>query len=265
MANSGEGFRPPRRVALLATLFAGLVSGCQAGSPAGAAQVVTASIERHGGEAFDRVHLTWDFRGVPFEVIRYEGSFRYQRTVEDELGAPVVEVMQNEGSWIEVNGERRAVDPGSRSRLETAVNSVVYFGYLPFRLDDPPVRAVDLGTGELAGEPYRKIEITFEQEGGGGDWEDRFIYWFHEVDETLDYLAYREAADVETTRFRRAVNRREIGGVLVQDYENYTGDPDVGDVADYDRLFEAGSLRLVSMVEFDNLAVRVPAGIPANP
>ena len=261
MKRFSERIRSTRSVTLLAALATGLVSGCQGGSPG----VVAASIDRHGGEAFDRVHLTWDFRGVPFEVVRYDGSFRYQRTVEDELGSPVVEVMQNEGSWIEVNGERRELDPGSRARLETAVNSVVYFGFLPFRLDDPPVRAVDLGTGELAGEPYRKIEITFVQEGGGGDWEDRFIYWFHEADGTLDYLAYREAADVETTRFRRAVNRREVGGLLLQDYENYTGDPDVGDVADYDQLFEMGSLRLVSMVEFDNLAVRVPTGIPGSP
>ncbi len=60
---------------------------------------------------------------------------------------------------------------------------------------------------------------------------------------------------METTRFRKAINRRTIGGLLVQDYENYTGDPDVGDVADYDRLFEEGGLRLVSMVEFDDLEI----------
>ena len=65
---------------------------------------------------------------------------------------------------------------------------------------------------------------------------------------------------METTRFRRAVNRREVGGLLVQDYENYTGDPDVGDVADYDRLFEAGGLRLVSMVVFDDLEVSAVGG-----
>ena len=251
-----------RRLALAGALLAGLAGACQTGGPEGAAGIVAASIERHGGDGFDRVHLTWDFRGVPFEVIRYDGQFRYQRTVEDSLGTPVVEVMQNEGSWIEVAGEDRDVDAQARARLGTAVNSVVYFGFLPFRLDDPPVRAADLGTREVAGEPYRKIEITFEQAGGGPDWEDRFIYWFHDADGTLDYLAYREAADVETTRFRRAVNRREIGGLLFQDYENYTGDPDVGDVADYDRLFEAGATRLVSMVEFDNLGVRVPAGPP---
>lgn len=63
---------------------------------------------------------------------------------------------------------------------------------------------------------------------------------------------------METTRFRRAVNRREIGGLLVQDYENYTDDPDVGDVGEYEQLLEARGLRLVSMVEFNDLEVGPP-------
>ena len=236
-----------------------LLSSCQEGVE-GPAAIVQESIERYGGDVFDRIHISWGFREVPFEVTRDNGVFRYQRTVEDSLGQAIVEVMENEGSWIEVNGERQELDSRSRARLETAVNSVVYFGFLPFRLDDPVVQLEDLGTAEVDGELYQKVAVTFQQEGGGPDWEDRFIYWFHEGDRTLDYLAYREATEVETTRFRRAVNRREVGGLLVQDYENYTGGPDVGDVADYDRLFEAGGLRLVSMVVFDNLEVSAVGG-----
>ncbi len=251
--------RPQNQRLSLCTITASalLLTACQE-VPEGPAAIVRASIERYGGEAFDRVHIRWDFRGIPFEVNRDNGRFRYQRIVEDSLGQSIVEVLENEGSWIEVGGERQELEPRGRARLETAVNSVVYFGFLPFHLDDPPVRLADLGTSEVDGELYHKVEVTFQQEGGGPDWEDRFIYWFHEEDRTLDYLAYREAADVETTRFRRAVNRREIGGLLVQDYENYTGDPNVGDVAEYDQLFEAGGLRLVSMVEFDDLEVGPP-------
>ena len=247
-----------RQYLLVAVGLSVLVSACQAGGPDA---IVRASIERHGGDAFDGIHMTWDFRGIPFEVTRDDGQFRYQRIVEDSLGQAIVEVLENEGSWIEIAGQRQDIDGQARSRLETAVNSVVYFGFLPFHLDDPPVQLGDLGTVELDGQPYRKIEVTFQQSGGGPDWEDRFIYWFHERDLTLDYLAYREAADVETTRFRRAVNRRDVGGILAQDYENYTGDPDVGDVADYDQLFEEGSLRLVSMVEFVDLEVSPPGDV----
>ena len=243
-----------RLVLFVAAGLALLPAACRV-RPEGAAAVVEDSIERHGGEVFDRIHVRWGFRGVPFEVTRDDGRFRYQQTVEDSLGQAIVEVMENEGSWIEVNGDRQDLDPRSRTRLETAVNSVVYFGFLPFRLDDPVVQLADLGTAEVGGELYRKVEVTFQREGGGPDWEDRFVYWFHEANHTLDYLAYREATDVETTRFRRAVNRRDIEGLLVQDYENYTADPNAGDVADYDQLFEEGGLRLVSMVEFDDMEV----------
>ena len=258
--------RPPNlRLVLFAA--AGLVlvlAACQT-RPEGAAGVVRDSIERHGGEVFDWIHIRWGFREVPFEVTRDDGRFRYQRTVQDSLGQAIVQVMENEGSWIEVNGERQDLDPQSRAQLEFDVNSVVYFGFLPFRLDDPVVQLADLGTGEVEGELYRKVEVTFEREGGGPNWEDRFVYWFHEGDHTLDYLAHLEAAEVETTRFRRAVNRREVGGLLVQDYENYTGDPEVGDLADYDLLFEAGSLRLLSMVEFDELEVDPVGDAPEGP
>jgi hypothetical protein len=221
-------------------------------------QVVRAAIERHGGSAFDRVAIRWDFRGVPFEVHRDRGLFRYQRTVVDALGQARVEVMENEGTWIEVDGRREAVDAAEARRIESGVNSTVYLGFLPFRLDDPAVRLQDLGMGEVEGVPYRKIQVTFEEEGGGRDWQDRFVYWFRDGDWTLDYLAYWEAVDPPVTRFRRAINQREVGGLLIQDYENFTAADDAVDIADYDRLFEAGELDLVSVIEFE--AVRVEPG-----
>jgi len=54
------------------------------------------------------------------------------------------------------------------------------------------------------------------------------------------------------------VNRREVGGVLVQDYENWTLDPEVDDVAAYGDAFAAGRLRLVSFVELENVRVSTP-------
>jgi len=235
-------------------LLALVLAGCQQAveSPE---QVIQASIERHGGQSFDRVVIRWDFRDVPFEIYRDRGLYRYQRTVTDPSGEVVVQVMENTGTWVEVDGERREVDADAARRIESAVNSVVYLGFLPFRLDDPAVRLADLGSAEMAGEVYRKIEVSFEQTGGGRDWQDRFVYWFRDGDWTLDYLAYWEAVDPPVTRFRRAVNRREVGGVLVQDYENYRAEDLSIDIADYDRLFEAGGMTLVSMVEFDNLRV----------
>ncbi|MEX1259003.1 MAG: DUF6503 family protein [Gemmatimonadota bacterium] len=218
-------------------------------------EIVEASIERYGGDVFENVTISWDFRGVPFQIIRDGGVYRHQRTVADSLGTTVREVMDNEGTWVEDAGERRAAGEERSGDIAMAVNSTVYLGFLPFRLDDPSVRLADLGSATVEGRPYRKVEVTFGEDGGGSGWENRFVYWFREGDWTLDYLAYAEPLDPPVTRFRRAVNRRGVGGILVQDYENYTADPEIEDIANYDEFLERGELRLISMVEFDSVKV----------
>lgn len=249
-----------RRASLAGCLGVFALAACGPGAVESAEDVVEAAIERHGGDAFDRVSIRWDFREIPFGLDRDGGVFRYQRLVPDDQGRPVLQVMENEGTWIEQGGQRIGVDDQARRSIETAVNSVVYLGFLPFRLDDEGVQLEDLGTSELEGREYRKIGVTFGPEDGGRDWEDRFVYWFRDGDWALDYLAYWEATDPPTTRFRRAINRREVNGLVIQDYENYTADgiveaPEGIAVAEYDRLFEEGQLRLVSMIEFENVRV----------
>ncbi len=240
-----------RGILLLLPLLA--LSCAGPGDPA--AQVVEESIRTHGGAEFERSQVTFQFREADFRVIRDQGRFLYERTFTDSDGRLIREGMENDETWREVEGERTSLSPQDRARVETAVNSVVYFGFLPFRLDDPAVVLRDLGEGEVGGEPYRKIEVTFLEEGGGGDWEDRFVYWFHARDHTLDYLAYRFDPGSDGTRFRRAVNRRSVGDIVVQDYENYAAVEDISDIAEYDALLGSDGLRLVSMVELEGVEV----------
>jgi hypothetical protein len=241
---------------VLALLAAGMTAACDAtiDTPE---EIVEASIERHGGDMFDNVTISWDFRGIPFRVTRDGGVFQHQRTVTDSLGTTVIEVMDNQGTWVEVAGERQAVSDEREGQIAMGVNSTVYLGFLPYRLDDPAVQLADLGSTMVEGQAYRKVEVTFAPEGGGSGWENRFVYWFSEGDWTLDYLAYSEPLDPPVTRFRRAVNRRAVNGLLIQDYENYTADPQIEDIANYDEFFERGELRLLSMVEFDSVEVEV--------
>ena len=51
------------------------------------------------------------------------------------------------------------------------------------------------------------------------------------------------------------MNRREIGGLTIQDYENYGSDPLVSDIAEFDQSFQAGRLELLSMVELEQVEV----------
>lgn len=265
--------RPPRRlpcrlpgpglVAVLALALA--VAGCAdrtsaegSASEDPAARVIHDAIQAHGGERFDRIQVEFDFRGDPF-IVRYDrGLFHFERRRVDAGGRTVVDRIDNDGASRQVDGEPVQLTAEERASLETQVNSVVYFAFLPYRLGDPAVRLRDLGDVELEDRPYRVIEVTFEQEGGGRDFDDRFVYWVHRDDHTLDFLAYRFHVGDGGTRFRRAVNRREVGGILIQDYENWTLDPEMDDVAAYGEAFAAGRLELVSMVELENVKVSTP-------
>lgn len=239
------------------------IAACGQGDPVPMAddpaeEAVRLAIQAHGGERFDRAEIEFVFRGARFLVQTRDGRFHYERRYQGPGGAQVREWMDNEGTGREIDGERRVLSEQERSRVETAVNSVVYFGFLPYRLLDPATHHRYLGTAQVRGEPYHKVEVTFEQEGGGTDWEDRFVYWFHQDDLTLDYLAYRYYRDGGGTRFRRAVNRRSVDGLLIQDYENFTAARELDDIAEYDRLLEEEGLQLLSRVELEEVEVRDP-------
>ena len=250
------------RVCLLVLVTGFLVlQGCAPGdspSDSPARLAVDRAIEAHGGERFEQVHIEFRFRDHDFRVVRDRGRFEYERTGTDDEGRTVRERMDNDGTRAWVDDVPMELDDDTRASVETAVNSVVYFAFLPFRLDDPAVLLEDLGTTELEGRTQRKVEVGFRQEGGGRDWEDRFVYWFDEETGMLDYLAYRYHTGEGGTRFRKAVNRREAGGLVIQDYENYTADPDITDVAEYDRWFSEGRLRLVSDIRLEDLHVTDP-------
>jgi hypothetical protein len=242
----------------LVLLLAILATGCDT-PPDPAETVIHRGIEAHGAkERFDRIRIDFDFRGDGFVLERDRGRFHYERIRFDEEGRRIVEVMDNEGTRFLVDDRPVTIDEETRASIETAVNSVIYFGFLPFRLDDPAVRARDMGTAEFEDRTLETVEVTFEPEGGGVDWEDRFIYWFDAEEGTLEYLAYRFHTGDGGTRFRRAINRRDIDGILIQDYENFTADPEIRDIAEYLDRYRAGELTLVSEVRLENVRISSP-------
>ncbi len=243
------------RLGLAIALGALVVTGACEPAAESPERIVDSAIERHGGDLFENSLIRFDFRGDDYEVIQDGGAFSYRRSYTDDTGRTIVEGMDNDGTWREVDGQPVPLDADARAEVELTVNSTIYFQFLPFRLRDPAVQLRRLESTVVSGEPYEKIEVTFLEEGGGEDWEDRFLYWFHQDDHTLDYMAYRYDRGGGGTRFRRAVNRREVGGLLLQDYENYTADPEVDDIADYDRLWEAGAVDFLSMIEIDAVEV----------
>ena len=242
-----------------------LFGACAEPAPSGpqgdaeAVALVQALRDAHGSDRLDGATLRFQFRGDVFTTHRDGGRFRHARTTTDSLGREVVDVLDNGGLSRTVGGEPVALSEAEARRVETAVNSVVYFATLPYALTDPAVQARALGPDSVAGEPYDRLEVTFAQAGGGRDWEDRYLYWIHPERRTLDYLAYTyelaEGADGPHDtghRFRRVIGVDEVGGadgegVRIQSYENLTADS-LGALEDYPAALAAGRTRPVSEV-----------------
>ena len=238
-------------------LLGSLLLGACASSPDADPQaIVDRAIAAHGGERLDRAEVEFDFRGRHFTVTRDDGQFTYARTYTDSTGADVRDVLTNDGVYREVDGERVALSEEERLGVESGVNSVVYFALLPYFLNDPAVQKRYLGEASVEGEPYDKVEVTFRKEGGGQDYEDRFVYWFHRDRHTMDYLAYTFHVNGGGTRFRQAVNPRTVGGVRFADYLNGGADTLGTPIERYDEMLAAGEIDSISEIRLENIEVR---------
>jgi hypothetical protein len=222
--------------------------------------LVDAALAAHGSAALDSAELAFTFRGTPYRLRRDGDRFAYTRTMTDPVGRTVEDLLDNDGLRRLVNGVPVPYAPGEARGVETTVNSVAYFALLPFPLRDPAVRLRSLGPDTLAGVAYDRVEVTFAPEGGGRDWEDRYLYWLHPERHTVDFLAYTYALGANETgpnatgsRFREAVNARTVGGARVQDYRNLTAFVDR--LEDYAGAFDADTLRVVSEVRLDAVQV----------
>jgi hypothetical protein len=228
-------------------------------SPTNQAQIIVdQAIAAHGGPILRHAVVAFDFRDKHFTITRNGGLYTYERTYTDSTGA-VREVLNNDGIYREVDGVRVPLSEEATTKLATPLNSVPYFALLPFNLNDAAVQKRYLEEVDVEGEPYHKIEVTFQQEDGGSDFEDRFIYWFHKDRHTMDYFAYDYHRDEGGTRFRRAFNVRTIGGVRFADYHNFASDSLSGPetaIERYDEFLRTGAVELLSEIVLDKVTVQ---------
>lgn len=241
-------------------LIVGCRSSPQDDAPAADA-VIDSAIVAHGGSVLDSAVVSFDFRGDQYRLRQENGQFHYRRTYRDSLDRRVVEGLTNDGPYRVVDGDTASLSDSETSSVKTTVNSVSYFALLPHPLDDPAVQPEYHGRDTIDGTAYHRIKVTFEQEGGGDDWEDVFMYWFATDTYAMDYLAYAFGLapdDMDQgTRFREAYNIRRIGGARVADYMNYTSDTlSYSQMHQYPELRAQDALELVSRVEIDSVQVR---------
>ncbi len=219
-------------------------------------RILSAAFQAHGSKLINGQQVDFTFRGRQYTGIRNGGTFKYIRAFRIEGGDSIRDVLHNTGFYRMLNGEQIALPRRDSAAYSNSVNSVLYFAYLPYNLTDPAARVRFIGTSNIQGEPYEKLLVTFRQEGGGKDFEDEFVYWFHADKHTLDFLAYNYLTDGGGARFRKAINPRTMGGIRFQDYVNYAPEPDNREVSRFDSLFQAGQMKELSRIELENISVQ---------
>ena len=210
--------------------------------------IIDQAIEAHGGYHYDPHTLSFGFRNKQYSTERSGGSYTYSRSFSDSTGQ-ITDVLTNDGFTRMLNNKEVELDGEWKSRYSASVNSVIYFAMLPYGLNDPAVQKKFLRTESIKDVSYDLVEVTFQEEGGGEDFQDVFYYWINKADHTLDYLAYSyDESDGKGIRFREAINPRVVNGIRMQDYVNYKPQ-EIVPMDELKHLFEKGKLKELSRIE----------------
>lgn len=218
--------------------------------------VVDQAIEKHGGKIIENSIIKFTFRDRQYKATRRGTSFEYERAWTDSTGQQMRDVMNNGGLYREINGKRVELSAADQTKYSNSINSVIYFALLPYFLNDKAVVKEYVGEVTIKSKPYHKIKVTFQQEGGGKDFEDEYVYWLHRDSLTMDYLAYNYQTDGGGARFREAYNIQYHNGIRFTDYINYEPKDAANKAVDtFDHLFEKGDLKELSKIETENIEV----------
>jgi uncharacterized protein YajQ (UPF0234 family) len=233
-----------------------LTISCKKKEEINAAEVViNKAIARAGGKVLDNATITFDFRDKHYKAKRENGNFSLTRC-SDVTCKDTLDVLSNSGFERKINDKPIKLTDSLIDLYSNSVNSVHYFSVLPYGLDNSAVKKEILDTVDIKGHSYYKIKVIFEQQGGGKDYEDEYMYWVNTKDFTVDYLAYNYHVNEGGTRFREAFNAREINGVRVMDYKNYKPKEQYPALESLDSLFLKEQLDLLSLIELKNVEIK---------
>ncbi len=245
-----------RKIVLTAVLSFFIFS-CNTKQTTNANTIVANAITTAGGNKFNHFTIDFDFRKINYSATRDNGKFELRRTLKDSNNT-LIDIVSNTGHKRLLNNNVIVVPDSMASRFSASVNSVHYFSVLPYGLNDPAVNKSYLGTATIKGKNYYKVQVTFNKDGGGEDFEDVFVYWFNTETYKTDYIAYSYNEDHGLgLRFREAYNERIIKGIRIVDYNNYKPNNESLPVKDLDKAFEQKQMKLLSKIELENVTIEL--------
>lgn len=209
------------------------------------------TIMAHGGELYDTAHYAFRFRDNNYTFHNKQRGYIYTANGQKD-GEEIRDVLKNGKLARTINGVVSELSPRDIAKFSQALNSVIYFVTLPYKLKDAAVKKTYEGRIFIKNQKYDVLAVTFDQEGGGNDHDDEFRYWINSDSKTIDYLAYSYETNDGGVRFRSAYNPRTIDGIRFQDYVNY--EAPIGTSLDkLPELYEAGKLKELSKIETENV------------
>ncbi|MGB5169939.1 DUF6503 family protein [Eudoraea sp.] len=185
-----------------------------------AQQIIDKSIEASGGLLLQQSEVSFLFRDMSFERTNTKQGKVLKRTVNKD-GTLIHDVYSPSGFERYVNGDLTQIADSMARKYQNSINSVHYFAYLPEGLNDAAVHKKLIGETTIKDKLYYQIEVTFDEEDGGEDFDDIYIYWIDKETFKPDYLAYQFSVNKGGIRFREAFNERIINGIRFVDYKNY--------------------------------------------
>ncbi len=214
-------------------------------------KIIAATIEAHGGELYRKANYAFVFRGNTYQFKNDGNNYEYAR-IAVKGDSTIHDILINGDLTRTINGQLTELTEKEVSEISEGINSVIYFATLPYKLSDNSVNSKYIETIFIKEKEYDVIEVTFDQEGGGKDFDDEYYYWINKDSKKIDYLAYNYAVNGGGVRFRSAYNVRVVDGITFQDYVNYKAE--VGTpLKDLPALFEADSLVEVSRIDTEKV------------
>lgn len=227
----------------------------EVGKRLSAQDIVDKSIEVSGGvERYEKSTIAFNFRGRDY-VSEMRGKRKTLKRIQKNDTINLMDVLSPEGFQRFDNDSLVTLHDSLATNYGNSVNSVHYFSKLPYGLNDPAVRKELLGETEVKGKSYYKVKVTFDQAGGGDDFDDTYVYFFNKNTFKPDYLAYDFHVDGGGMRFREAYNERYINGIRFVDYYNMKPIEEDASVLKVDSLFNNDKLKLLSKIELTGVRV----------
>ena len=225
-------------------------------TPLTAQQIINETITNSGADKVTNSQIEFKFRNKEYLALRkLNGTFKLFRKYKKEGIGTIEDIVSNNGHRRLVNAHEFKVEDSMSTKYANSVNSVHYFSVLPFGLNDKAVNKKLLPSVKIKDQEYYKIEITFNKEGGGEDFDDVFIYWIDKDSFLIDYLAYSFHVNGGGIRFRELKEQCVKEGIRFVDYNNYKALDDKIKLNDLDEAYENNQLKKVSEIVLENITV----------